>query len=128
MLFRSVNDVGERIAQSVVSYFANSQNQETVSRLKSYGLQMVLREELLLMRSDKLKGQTFVISGTFTYHSRDEYKSMIERYGGKNSSSVSGKTDYVLSGENMGPTKLAKAEKLGVNILNEDDFLKLVEE
>ena len=123
-----VNDVGERIAQSVVSYFANSQNQETVSRLKSYGLQMVLREELLLMRSDKLKGQTFVISGTFTYHSRDEYKSMIERYGGKNSSSVSGKTDYVLSGENMGPTKLAKAEKLGVNILNEDDFLKLVEE
>ena len=123
-----VNDVGGRIAQSIVAYFADERNREIVARLKSYGLQMSLREELLSMRSDKLKGQIFVISGTFSHHSRDEYKSMIERYGGKNSSSISGKTDYVLAGENMGPAKLAKAEKLEVKILNEDDFLKLLDE
>ena len=123
-----INDIGGRIAQSIVAYFADDRNKEIVARLKSYGLQMNLREELLSMRSDKLKGQIFVISGTFSYHSRDEYKSMIERYGGKNSGSISGKTDYVLAGENMGPAKLAKAEKLGVKILNEDDFLKLLGE
>lgn len=123
-----INDIGGRIAQSIVAYFADDRNREIVARLKSYGLQMKLREELLSMRSDKLKGQIFVISGTFSYHSRDEYKSMIERYGGKNSGSISGKTDYVLAGENMGPAKLAKAEKLGVKILNEEDFLKLLSE
>lgn len=123
-----VSDVGERIARSVVAYFADNRNREIVARLKAYGLQMSLREELLSIRSDKLKGLTFVISGTFSLHSRDEYKSMIERYGGKNSGSVSGKTDYILAGENMGPAKLAKAEKQGVKILNEEAFLKLVEE
>ncbi|MDR0349795.1 MAG: NAD-dependent DNA ligase LigA [Tannerella sp.] len=123
-----INDIGDRIAQSVVAYFADERNREIVARLKSYGLQMNLREEILSMRSNKLKGQVFVISGTFSYHSRDEYKSMIEQYGGKNSGSISGKTDYVLAGKNMGPAKLAKAEKLGVKILNEDDFLKLLNE
>lgn len=123
-----VNDVGGRIAQSIVAYFTDERNREIVARLKSYGLQMNLREELLSMRSDKLDGKIFVISGTFSQHSRDEYKSMIERYGGKNSGSISGKTDFVLAGENMGPAKLAKAEKLGVKILTEEDFLKLLDE
>ena len=77
-------------------------------------------------RSEELKGLTFVISGTFARHSRDEYKQLIERHGGRNASSISGKTDYLLAGENMGPAKLAKAEKLGVKLLNEDEFLKLI--
>lgn len=123
-----VNDVGERIAQSVVDYLADDRNKEMIARLKSYGLQMNLREELLSVRSDKLKGLIIVISGTFSHHSRDEYKSMIEQHGGKNSSSVSGKTDYILAGENIGPAKLAKAEKMGVKILNEEAFLKLLNE
>ncbi|MDR2921437.1 MAG: NAD-dependent DNA ligase LigA [Tannerella sp.] len=123
-----INDVGGRIAQSVINYFADDRNVELIARLKSYGLQMSLREELLSMRSDKLKDLTIVISGTFSLHSRDEYKSMIEQHGGKNSGSVSGKTDYILAGDNIGPAKLAKAEKLGVKILKEEDFLKLLDE
>lgn len=123
-----ISDVGGRIAQSVITYFADSRNVELLTRLKSYGLQMSLRDELLSMRSDKLKDLTIVISGTFSEHSRDEYKSMIEQHGGKNSGSVSGKTDYILAGENTGPAKLAKAEKLGVKILKEEDFLKLLDE
>lgn len=123
-----ISDVGGRIAQSVITYFADSRNVELLTRLKSYGLQMSLRDELLSMRSDKLKGLTIVISGTFSEHSRDEYKSMIEQHGGKNSGSVSGKTDYILAGDNTGPAKLAKAEKLGVKILKEEDFLKLLDE
>jgi DNA ligase (NAD+) len=121
------DEIGERIAQSVIDYFANGRNREIVSRLKEYGLQMSLREEALSTRSDKLKGLTFVISGTFSHHSRDEYKSMIERFGGKNAGAVSGYTDYILAGENMGPAKLAKAGKLGVKIINEENFLKLIE-
>jgi DNA ligase (NAD+) len=121
------DEIGERIAQSVIAYFADERNREIVRRLKEYGLQMSLREEALSARSDKLKGLTFVISGTFSQHSRDEYKSMIERLGGKNAGSVSGNTDYILAGDNMGPAKLAKAEKLGVKIINEEEFLKLTE-
>ena len=86
---------------------------------------MKISEEVLADRSDKLKGLTIVISGTFSKHSRDEYKAMIERHGGKNSGSVSGKTNYILAGENMGPAKLEKAAKLGVKIINEDEFLNM---
>jgi DNA ligase (NAD+) len=122
-----VNEIGERIAQSVKDYFADSRNRALVSRLASYGLQMSLGEEEIQSHSDKLKDLTFVISGTFTQYSRDVYKSMIEQNGGKNSGSVSGSTDYILAGENMGPAKLAKAEKLKVKIINEEEFLKLIE-
>ena len=121
-----VDEIGERIAQSVVSFFADERNRTLVSRLKEYGLQMAVAEETLANRSDKLKGLTIVISGTFSKHSRDEYKAMIEQNGGKNSGSVSGKTHYILAGENMGPAKLEKAAKLGVKIINEEDFLKLL--
>lgn len=123
-----VDEIGDRIAQSVINYFAAEENRTLVNRLKSYGLQMAVPEETLANRSDKLKGLTIVISGTFSKHSRDEYKAMIEQHGGKNSSSVSGKTDYILAGENMGPAKLEKAAKLGVKIMNEDEFLNLLNE
>ena len=124
----AVDEIGERIARSVMDYFANEQNRELVERLKNYGLQMEISEEALANRSERLKGLTIVISGTFSQHSREEYKSLIEKHGGKNSGSVSGKTDYILAGENMGPAKLEKAAKLGVKIIHEDEFLKLIEE
>ena len=124
----AVDEIGERIAQSVMDYFADEQNRELVERLKNYGLQMEISEEALANRSERLKGLTIVISGTFSQHSREEYKSLIEKHGGKNSGSVSGKTDYILAGENMGPAKLEKAAKLGVKIIHEDEFLKLIEE
>ena len=124
----AVDEIGERIAQSVMDYFANERNRELVERLKNYGLQMEISEEALANRSERLKGLTIVISGTFSQHSREEYKSLIEKHGGKNSGSVSGKTDYILAGENMGPAKLEKAAKLGVKIIHEDEFLKLIEE
>lgn len=121
-----VDEIGERIAQSVLNYFADERNREIVARLKVQGLQMIISEEALANRSDKLKGLSIVISGTFTQHSRDEYKAMIEQHGGKNSGSVSGKTDYILAGDNMGPAKLEKASKLGVKIMNENDFLNML--
>ena len=122
----AVDEVGERIAQSVVRYFTDERNKTIVNRLKEYGLRMQISEKLKTLRTEKLKGQSYVISGTFTQHSRDEYKSMIEQNGGKNSGSVSGNTDYILAGANMGPAKLSKAEKLGIKIINETDFLKLI--
>lgn len=123
----AVDDIGERIAESVIDYFSNERNSEVVDRLKSHGLQMELPEEDTNGGNDKLKGLTIVISGTFAKHSRDEYKVMIERNGGKNSGSVSGKTDFILAGDNMGPAKLEKAAKLGVKIINEEEFLKMIE-
>ncbi len=123
-----VDDIGERIACSVVAYFADEENLRMVARLREAGLRMAMDEETLAMRSDKLKGLTIVISGTFSHHSRDEYKAMIEQHGGKNSGSVSGKTDYILAGENMGPAKLEKASKLGVKIIGEDEFLAMLAE
>lgn len=123
----SVDEIGERIAQSVLDYFADGQNRELIARLTSYGLQMTLSEDKLSTRSEKLQGLTIVISGTFSKHSRDEYKAMIEQHGGKNSGSVSSKTHYILAGENMGPAKLEKAAKLGVKIINEDEFLNMIE-
>ena len=123
----AVDDIGERIAESVIDYFSNERNREVVDRLKSHGLQMELPEEDTNGGNDKLKGLTIVISGTFAKHSRDEYKVIIERNGGKNSGSVSGKTDFILAGDNMGPAKLEKAAKLGVKIINEEEFLKMIE-
>lgn len=124
----AVDEIGERIAQSVRAYFADVRNQAIVKRLKEQGLQMKLSDERLANQSDKLKGLTIVISGTFSKHSRDEYKAMIEQHGGKNSGSVSGKTNYILAGENMGPAKLEKAAKLGVKIIHEEEFLSMLNE
>lgn len=123
----AVDEIGDRIAQSVLDYFADEGNRTLVARLREYGLRMALPEEELAGRTEKLKGLTIVISGTFSKHSREEYKAMIERNGGKNSGSVSGKTDYILAGENMGPAKLEKAAKLGVRIIHEDEFLRMLE-
>ncbi|MDD2513346.1 MAG: NAD-dependent DNA ligase LigA, partial [Proteiniphilum sp.] len=124
----AVEEVGERIAQSVIAYFANPESSAFVDRLRQAGLQFSLNEELLAGRTDKLKGLTIVISGTFALHSRDEYKAMILQHGGRNSGSVSKKTDYILAGENMGPAKLEKAEKLGVKIIDEASFLEMLDE
>ena len=124
----AVDEIGERIARSIIAYFADERNRTLVNRLKEYGLQMSVAEEKLANRSEKLKGLSIVISGTFAKHSRDEYKAMIEQHGGKNSDSVSGKTDYILAGDNMGPAKLEKAAKLGVKIINEDEFLNMIAE
>ncbi len=123
----STDEIGEKIAQSVIAYFADEKNIDLITRLKNEGLQFSLREETIAEKTDKLKDLTIVISGTFNLHSRDEYKAMILKHGGKNSGSVSKNTDYILAGENMGPAKLEKAEKLGVKIINEQDFLKMIE-
>ena len=122
-----VDEIGDRIAQSVIRYFADENNREIISRLKSYGLQISLSEDELLQKSDKLADKVVVISGTFRYYSRDEYKKLIEQHGGKNAGSVSSKTSFILAGENMGPEKLKKAESLGIQLLNEDEFLKLIQ-
>ena len=122
-----VDDIGEKIAQSVVSYFRNPQNKALVERLRHIGLQMKQNAEELAGKTDKLAGQNVVISGVFTHHSRDEYKALIEKHGGKNTGSISGKTSFILAGESMGPAKLEKARKLGIRIVNEDEFLQMVE-
>ncbi len=122
----AVDEIGERIAQSVVQYFADSLNVEVVTRLKDAGLQMSLSEEKLQAHGDALAGLSIVISGTFAKHSRDEYKAMIEMNGGKNVGSVSAKTSFILAGENMGPEKLKKAENLGVKIIDEDMFMTMI--
>lgn len=121
-----VEGVGEVIAKSVIAYFHNPVNQDIVERLRSYGLQMQLSEEQITGASDKLVGKSIVISGVFAKHSRDEYKALIEQHGGKNVGSISGKTSFILAGDNMGPSKLQKAEKLGIPLVNEDDFLDMI--
>jgi DNA ligase (NAD+) len=123
-----VTDIGERIAQSVLNYFADENNCSIVKRLAAYGLQMTTEERVLTDRSDRLKGLTFVVSGTFAKHSRDEYKAMIEQHGGKCSGSISAKTSYILAGDHMGPAKLEKATKLSVKIINEDELLNMLDE
>ena len=122
----SVDEIGEKIAQSIVSYFANPLNRSLVERLKEAGLQFSRSEEDLSGYTDKLVGQSIVISGVFEHHSRDEYKEMIERNGGKNVGSISSKTSFILAGANMGPAKLEKAQKLGIRILSENEFLDLL--
>ncbi|MBP5393210.1 MAG: NAD-dependent DNA ligase LigA [Bacteroidaceae bacterium] len=123
-----INGIGEVIAGSVIQYFANPVNRAFVERLRSAGLQMEIGEQQKQAQSDKLAGQSVVISGVFQHHSRDEYKALIEQHGGKNVGSISNKTSFILAGENMGPAKLEKAQKLGIRIMNEDEFLSLIKE
>ena len=122
-----IDGVGEVIANSILSYFRNPTNREIVERLRACGLQMSIVSDEAAPASNVLEGKSIVISGVFQHHSRDEYKALIERHGGKNVGSISGKTSFILAGENMGPSKLEKAEKLGVDIVDEDTFLKMIE-
>ena len=121
-----IDGIGEVMAKSVINYFHTPENVEIVERLRAYGLQMSLTEVQLSSATNILAGKTIVISGVFQKHSRDEYKAMIEQNGGKNTGSISAKTSMVLAGENMGPAKLQKAEKLGVKIINEEQFLEMI--
>lgn len=122
-----IDGVGEVIANSILAYFNNPTNREIVERLRAYGLQMSIVSDEAVPASNVLEGKSIVISGVFQHHSRDEYKALIEQHGGKNVGSISGKTSFILAGENMGPSKLEKAEKLGVAIVDEDTFLKMIE-
>lgn len=123
---KEVEGIGDVIAQSVIQYFSNPENAKFISRLKGYGLTMKLSDTHDMTESEVLAGKKIVISGVFTHHSRDEYKAMIERNGGKNVSSISSETSFLLAGSNIGPAKLEKANKLGIEIVNEDDFLKII--
>lgn len=118
-----VDEIGEKIAASILRYFANPKNQDFIERLREAGLQLEAAAEEEEGRTDRLAGQSIVISGVFAQHSRDEYKEMIERNGGKNVGSISKKTSFILAGENMGPAKLEKAQKLGIPIWTEEQFL-----
>lgn len=122
-----IDGIGNVIAGSVIGYFHNPLNQEIVSRLRAYGLQMQLSEAQMSAHTDRLAGKSIVISGVFAKHSRDEYKAMIEQNGGKNVGSISGKTSFILAGENMGPSKLQKAEKLNIPLVDEDTFLAMLQ-
>lgn len=122
----AIDEIGSKIAESVVTYFSNQNNREIVERLRAAGLQMAVSAEAVENVSDILAGKSIVISGVFAKHSREEYKKMIEKNGGKNVGSISSKTDFILAGENMGPAKLEKVNKLGITIMNEDDFLKML--
>ncbi len=122
----TIDDIGDKIAVSIVEYFANESNRTIIERLRTAGLQMSMPADNH-PKSDILAGKTIVISGTFTHNSRDRYKELIELNGGKNSGSISKKTDYLLAGDNMGPAKLEKATSLGISIINEDTFLKMIE-
>lgn len=121
-----VDEIGDRIAQSIIKHFSIENNKEVVNRLREFGIQFELSETITSLQTDKLKGLTIVISGTFEKHSRDEYKAMIDQNGGKNSGSISAKTSYVLAGDNMGPSKLEKAKSLGIKIISEDDLLEML--
>ena len=123
---QEVEGIGEVMAKSIVSFFLNEKNRDIVERLRSYGVQMALAADQLAAASDKLAGKSIVISGVFAHHSRDEYKTLIEQHGGKNVGSISGKTSFILAGDNMGPSKLQKAEKLGIPIVSEEEFLELI--
>ena len=124
----ATKDIGPRIAENVVEYFANPINRDIIERLRNAGLQMSMPAESTEGRTDLLEGKSFVISGTFSRHSRDEYKELIERNGGKNVGSISKKTDYVLAGENMGPSKREKAQTLGIPVIDENQFLAMIGE
>jgi DNA ligase (NAD+) len=122
----AVDEIGEAIARSVLNYFSIEYNRELIRRLKEHGLQFALADEIRSGRTDVLQGKTFVISGVFTEHSRDEYKDLIEKNGGKNTGSISARTNFILAGENMGPAKLQKAKELGIKIINEYEFLAMI--
>ena len=123
----AVDEIGEKIAQSILRFFANDQCRTLVARLKEAGLQMEIVEDESIERTDKLAGKSIVISGVFAQYSRSEYKAMIEQHGGTNVSSISSKTSFILAGRDMGPAKLEKAQKLGVPIVDEDTFLGMLE-
>lgn len=123
-----VGGVGQAIAESVIRWFQDADNIFLLERLRAHGLQFQLSEEALAAQSDRLQGQSIVISGVFAHHSRDEYKALIEQHGGKNVGSISKKTSFILAGDNMGPSKLEKAQKLGITILSEDQFLEMIQE
>lgn len=123
-----IDEIGTRIAQSILLYFSNKKNRQLVARLKEGGLKMEADEEDRSGYTDNLAGQSIVISGVFQHHSRDEYKALIEKHGGKNVGSISKKTSFILKGDNMGPSKLEKAEKLGIRLVEEDEFLKMIQE
>ncbi|MAZ72611.1 MAG: DNA ligase (NAD(+)) LigA [Flavobacteriaceae bacterium] len=122
----AVDEIGDRIAESVIEFFTSEENIATIQRLKEYGVQLQLSEETLANQTDTLAGNTFVVSGVFHKVSRTELKKLIEDNGGKVSSSISGKTNYVVAGDNMGPSKRTKAEGLGIAIISEDDFLGML--
>jgi DNA ligase (NAD+) len=121
-----VDEIGERIAQSLRSYFEDGRNLQVIERLRAAGLQLKMEAPAQSSGSRLLSGKTFVISGIFRQHSREELKSMIEQHGGKNSSSISARTNFILAGENMGPSKYEKAQKLGVPIISEEDFMEML--
>lgn len=123
---QQVNGIGTVIAQSLCAWMRNEENQRLIARLRAHGLEFALAESQLQAQSNRLAGQTIVISGVFTRHSRDEYKALIEQHGGKNTGSISAKTSYLLAGTGIGPAKLEKAQKLGLPILSEDEFLRLI--
>ena len=124
---QEVEGIGEVMARSITDYFSNEANRAIVERLRGYGLQFALGEEQTATQSDRLAGQSIVISGVFARHSRDEYKLIIEQNGGKNVGSISGKTSFILAGDNMGPAKLEKAARLGIRIVSEDEFLDMIQ-
>ena len=123
---QEVEGIGLVMAGSIIAYFQHPQNRDIVERLRSYGLQFALSQEQTEAQSDRLAGQSIVISGVFQHHSRDEYKLIIEQNGGKNVGSISGKTSFILAGDNMGPSKLEKAQKLGIRIVGEQEFLEMI--
>ena len=123
---QEVEGIGLVMASSIIAYFQHPQNRDIVERLRSYGLQFALSQEQTEAQSDRLAGQSIVISGVFQHHSRDEYKLIIEQNGGKNVGSISGKTSFILAGDNMGPSKLEKAQKLGIRIVGEQEFLEMI--
>lgn len=123
----AIDEIGEKIAESIIHFFSSEKNRELVARLKDAGLKMEMEAEETAAISNILEGQSIVISGVFAVHSRDEYKDIIEKHGGKNVGSISKKTSFILAGENMGPSKLEKAQKLGIKIMDEKEFLSLIE-
>jgi DNA ligase (NAD+) len=123
---QEIDGIGDVMAKSIITYFHDEKNHEIIRRLREYGLRMELSTQDAQL-STKLEGQSIVISGVFAHHSRDEYKAIIEQNGGKNVGSISSKTSFILAGENMGPSKLQKAEKLGIKIVSEDEFLEMLD-
>jgi DNA ligase (NAD+) len=121
-----VEDIGERIAKSVIEFFENENNKIIIERLQSVGLQFEIIEKININATQKLEGKTFIVSGVFSMFSRDELKQLIEDNGGKNGSAISAKTDFVVAGDNMGPAKLEKANKLGVKIIDENEFQQMI--
>ena len=124
----AIQDIGPVIGKCIYDFLRDPVNVDNISRLRAAGVQMALSADKMAPAGDSLAGKTIVISGTFTHHSRDEYKALIERHGGKNAGSISKKTSFVLAGENMGPAKYEKCRALGVPLVNEDEFLAMLPE